>query len=89
MSNRTKCPECNGTGEVESFWTTTPPTEPGFYWVQFIDRGMEIVKAVNIAGGIYWWIAEQPATTDLLPWQKQIEYWSREPIQFPDAPKGE
>lgn len=83
----TPCPSCDGTGEVESPWTKTPPTEPGWYGIMF---GSNQRSVVHIYVANYDLLIQfSHGAIKPLGHVTSVKYWSREPIRFPDAPEGE
>lgn len=59
-------------------WTTTPPTEPGWYWYRDFPRLPEMHVGEIKAGGLF----------DALGWRTEVEKlpgeWWPERIQEPD-----
>lgn len=65
----------------EPHWTTTPPTEPGWWWMR--NRGCAgVVQLVCDCGDVVF------AVTGLKTWTMPIgtEWW---PVPIPEPPRGD
>jgi hypothetical protein len=68
-------------------WTTTPPTEPGWYWVK-CDTGAVSVYLVNLANSVMGLYFESLGES----WEYIMEDWKIThwlgPLPPPEPPKG-